>query len=73
MGGYYLLVGNEDLERAHNLSKRDGFVCLPGLGGLGIVDEDDEVFGIALEVDLGLGYFSASHDCGLYEVVVWGG
>lgn len=45
------------------MGERDGLVRLPLLGVLNIVDENDEVFILALVVDLGLVCFSASHDC----------
>ena len=62
---YNLLVSNEDLERADDLSKRDGLVSLPLLCLLSIIKEDDKVLVLALEVDLDLVCFSASHDCEL--------
>jgi hypothetical protein len=60
--GIDLLVGDEDLEAADNLCKRDARVLFPVLDGLGAVDEDDEILGLALVVDLGLGSITASHD-----------
>jgi len=65
------LVGNKDLERAHNLCERDRLISLPVLGRLDIINEDDEVLVLALEVDLGLLCFSASHDCVVIGVLVW--
>lgn len=56
-----LLVGDEDLERGNEVSKRDAPVAEPLLEVFGIVDEDDEVVLLALVVDLGLGSFAASH------------
>ena len=58
---YNLLVSNEDLERADDLSKRDGLVSLPLLCLLSIIKEDDKVLVLALEVDLGL-FLSSAHD-----------
>ena len=58
-----LLVRNEDLEGADDLGERDALVALPLLEGLCVVDEDDEVVLLALEVDLGLLCFAASHGC----------
>jgi hypothetical protein len=58
-----LLVGDEDLERADDLCQRDGFIGLPVLCRLCIIDEDDEILVLALVVDLGLLCFTASHDC----------
>ena len=57
-----LLVGGEDLEATDHLGKGDGRVVLPLLNGLDIVNEDNEVLGGALEVDLGLGSVATSHD-----------
>jgi len=65
-----LLVGNKDLERADNLCQWDGLVSLPALRSLRVINEDDEVVLLALEVDLDLDCFSASHDC---ELFVWFG
>ena len=56
-------MSNEDLERGDNLGQRDTLVSLPLLRGLCVVDEDDKILVLALEVDLGLLNFSASHDC----------
>ena len=57
-----LLVGDEDLERADDLSERDALVGLPVLGRLRIVDEDDEVLVLALVVDHGLLCSASGHD-----------
>jgi hypothetical protein len=57
-----LLVGGEDLEAADDLGKGDGGVALPLLNSLDVVNEDNEVLGGALEVDLGLGSVATSHD-----------
>lgn len=59
-----LLVGNQDLETADNLCEGNAGVLLPVLESLGAVDEDNEVFGLALVVDLGLLSVATSHvDC----------
>jgi hypothetical protein len=57
-----LLVGGEDLEATDDLGKGDGRVVLPHLNSLDVVNEDNEVLGGALEVDLGLGSVATSHD-----------
>lgn len=67
----HLLVGDKDLERAHNLCERDRLIRLPVLGRLDIVNEDDEVLVLALEVDLNLLCLSASHDCDVIEGLIW--
>ncbi len=54
-------MGNEDLERAHEVSERDALVGLPFLGGGEVIDEHDEVFILALVVGLDLLCFSARH------------
>ena len=59
--GICLLVGLEDLERRDEVGQRDGLIALPLLVRVHIIDEDNEVVGVALEVDLGLGGLSASH------------
>lgn len=43
----------------------DALVRHPLVVNLGVIDEDDEVFVGALEVDLDLGSFSASHVVGV--------
>jgi hypothetical protein len=58
----YVLVRNEDLEAADNLSERDRLVGLPVTDGLGRFDKDDVVVVASLEVDLDLGGVS-SHIC----------
>lgn len=68
-GNLNILVGDEDLESADDLSKRNRFVGLPLLCRLHILNEDDEVLVLALVVDLGLWYFSTSHDCGFWFFV----
>ena len=47
-----LLVSNEDLEAADNLSQWDGTVVLPVLNSCSIFDEDDEILVLALVVNL---------------------
>jgi hypothetical protein len=58
-----LLVSDEDLERADDLSERDALVGLPVLSCLYIVDKDDEVLVLALVVDHGLLCSASGHDC----------
>ena len=58
-----LLVGGVDSECRNEVSHGDAGVLLPLLEVLGIVNEDEEIVLLALEVDLGLSSFSASHDC----------
>lgn len=58
-GIFYSLVGNKDLEPAHDLRHRDAPVLLPVLHGLGGLDKDDIVVLLALVVDLDLGSVSA--------------
>jgi hypothetical protein len=60
----YVLVRNEDLEAADNLSERDRLVGLPVTDGLGRLDKDNVVVVASLEVDLDLGGVS-SHICGV--------
>lgn len=57
-----LLVGDEDLPSADDLSKRYALVALPLLDSIGTVDEDDKIVLLALVVDLGLSSV-ASHVC----------
>ena len=64
-------MSNEDLECADDLRERDALVGLPVLSGLCIINEDDEVFDLALEMDPGLGCFSTSHDCGCCSLRGW--
>jgi hypothetical protein len=56
-------VGDEDFERADDLRQRDALVRLPVLCSLCIVNKDEEILVLALEVDLDLVCFAASHDC----------
>jgi hypothetical protein len=62
VGGLDLLVCDEDLECRDEVCHRDGLVLLPLLEGADVVDKDDEVVLLALEVNLGLGSLSLSHD-----------
>lgn len=55
------LVGNQDLETADDLGKGNAGVLLPLLDSLAAVDEDNEVLGLALVVDLGLSSVATSH------------
>lgn len=57
--GLGLLVGDEDLEAADDLSEGHALVLLPVLDSLLAVGEDHEVVLSALEVDLDLGSVSA--------------
>lgn len=60
----YVLVRNEDLPAADNLSEGDRLVGLPVTDGLGRLDKDDVVVVASLEMDLDLGGVS-SHICGV--------
>lgn len=60
--GVNLLVSDEDLERADDLSERDALVGLPVLGCLHVVDKDDEVLVLALVVGHGLLCSASGHD-----------
>lgn len=62
-----LLVGDEDFERAHEMSEWDALVALPLLGLCEIINEDDEILILALVVGLDLLCFSASH----VDVCLW--
>jgi len=57
-----MLSSDEDLECTDELYQRNGLVPKPLLCSLYIVNHDNEVILLALEVALGLGSFSASHD-----------
>jgi len=46
------ILADEHLEGADDLSEGNALVGLPLLGGLDVVDEDDEVLGLALVVAL---------------------
>ncbi len=48
-----LLVRYEDLVGRDEVCQRDGLVGLPLLHSLDVIDEDDEVLGSTLVVDLG--------------------
>ncbi len=52
---------DEDLERIHDLCKRDTLVFSPLSDIFCAVDKNYEVVIFALEVDSGLGSFAASH------------
>lgn len=56
------LVGDQNLEAANDLRERNARVLLPLLYSLGAVNEDNEVLGVALVVDLGLSSVATSHD-----------
>jgi len=51
-GTLLALLAHEHLEGADDLSEGNALVGLPLLGGLDVVDEDDEVLGLALVVAL---------------------
>lgn len=57
-----LLMSDENLERVYHLCQRYAFVSSPLLDILHTVNKDDEVVFPALEVNFGLGSFSARHD-----------
>jgi hypothetical protein len=61
-------MSNENLERAHELSQRDGLVGLPLIGFFDVINEDDEIFILSLVMSLDLLCFSASHDDVLVEL-----
>lgn len=52
---------DEDLPAIHDLSERDAAVISPLLQDLEIIDEDNEVLGLAFVEDLGGGIVSTSH------------
>ena len=52
---------NEDLVGRDEVGQGDGLVALPLLEGLDVVDEDEEVLGAALVVDLGRGGCALDH------------
>lgn len=54
-------MGNEDLERAHEMSEWDALVGLPLLSRRKIIDEDDEILFLSLVMGLDNLSFSASH------------
>ena len=63
------LVRNKDLEAAHDLCQRDGPILGPVLKGLGVIDEDDEVFILALVVNFALSSVSTRHDgLGMFDL-----
>lgn len=57
-----LLMSDKNLERVDYLCQRYTFVPSPLPNILHAINEDDEVVFLALEVDFGLGSFSARHD-----------
>lgn len=64
LNGVDVLVGDQDLKAADNLGERNAGVLLPLLDSFCAVNEDDEVLGLALVVDLGLLSVATSHvDC----------
>jgi hypothetical protein len=54
-------VRNKNLPTAHDLGQGDGAILAPVLGGGDVIDENDEVVGVALVDHLGGGVVSASH------------
>ena len=60
-GIFGLLVGHKDLERGYDLGEGDRLVAEPLLVVFSTVEEDEEVFVLALVVDLSLNRLSASH------------
>jgi len=65
-----VLVSDKHLERVDHLCQWNGLVGLPLLGRLGVFEEDDEVFRLALEVDLNLlSSFAAGHGCSAFGLV----
>ena len=61
-----LLVCNEYLPSTHHLCERDASIFLPLLDRLLGINEDDEIFVLALVMDLGLACVAAH--CRLWEV-----
>lgn len=55
---------HKDLIPVDHLRKRDGAVLFPVLHRFGVLDEDDEVIGLALEENLGYSDVAAWHDDG---------
>lgn len=56
-----LLVRDEDLERGDEVRHGDGLVALPLLIKLRILNEDEEIVGLALVVDLELLSLATNH------------
>ena len=57
-----VLVCDEYLEPTYDLCQRNCPVIDPVFKGLGIINKDDEVFVLALIVNLGLSGVSSRHD-----------
>ncbi len=55
-------MGGKHLERRHEMGQRHRWVGKPLLVVVDIVDKDNKALVVALEVDLGLDNFAASHD-----------
>lgn len=54
-------VSDKDLPAVQNINKGDAAVVLPLLEDFKVVDEYDEVFGLALVEDLGGSFVTTSH------------
>jgi hypothetical protein len=54
-------VSDKDLPAVQDVRKSDAAVILPFLEDVKIVDEDNEVIGLALVEDLGSGVVTTSH------------
>lgn len=59
-----VLVCDEDLDGADKVCQRNTLIRLPLLVRIDVVNEDNEVVGVALEMDLALDGAAASHDAG---------
>ena len=55
--------GNKNLECFYDLSKRNGVVSTPISSSLFVIDKNYELVALALEMNLGLLCFAASHCC----------
>lgn len=57
-------MSHENLPAVQDIDQSDAAVVLPLLEDLKVINEDNEVFGATLVVDLGGGIVSTRHDCG---------
>lgn len=64
----YLLAGCENLESRDEVCHRNRLVVQPLLVGFVVINEDDEVLGAALVVDLDLGSLAFRHFAGVVVV-----
>lgn len=64
----YLLARRENLESRDEVCHRNGLVVQPLLVGFVVINEDDEVLGVALVVDLDLGSLAFRHVDGVVVV-----